>query len=66
MTGQVIPIGREYGTSDGRFLAEYDIPVVIYGPVGGGIHADDEWLSLNSLEQHIEIGRRLLEKIGSA
>jgi len=66
VTSQLIPIGREHGTSDGRFLAEYGIPVVIYGPVGGGIHADDEWISMESLEQHIEISRRLLEEISTS
>ena len=60
VTGTEVPIGREHGTSDARFLAEHGIPSVIFGPVGGGLHASNEWISISSLHHHIEINRRLI------
>lgn len=60
VTGADVPIGREHGTSDARFLTEHDIPSVIFGPVGGDLHGANEWISIRSLHQHVEISRRLI------
>jgi acetylornithine deacetylase/succinyl-diaminopimelate desuccinylase-like protein len=36
--------------TDAGLLAHAGIPVVLVGPVGGGAHADEEWVSIASLE----------------
>ncbi|MDO8648848.1 MAG: M20 family metallopeptidase [Candidatus Peregrinibacteria bacterium] len=60
VTGEEIPIGREHGASDARHFSKHGIPAFIYGPVGGGIHSKEEWISLTSLVHYCEIERRLL------
>jgi acetylornithine deacetylase len=37
--------------TDAALIQAAGIPVAIYGPAGGGIHALDEWVDLESLEQ---------------
>jgi acetylornithine deacetylase len=36
--------------ADSAFIAAAGIPTVLLGPVGAGAHADDEWVSLASVE----------------
>jgi acetylornithine deacetylase len=36
--------------TDAGLIADAGIPVVLVGPVGGGAHADEEWVSIASLE----------------
>ncbi len=36
--------------TDAGLIADAGIPVVLVGPVGGGAHADEEWVSVGSLE----------------
>lgn len=38
------------GTSDGRFFAEYGIPVVELGPVNESVHQVNEWIEVEALE----------------
>ena len=35
--------------TDAGLIADAGIPVVLVGPVGGGAHADEEWVSIASL-----------------
>lgn len=35
--------------TDAGLIAEAGIPVVLLGPAGGGAHADEEWVSIDSL-----------------
>jgi succinyl-diaminopimelate desuccinylase len=46
-----VPFNYESGGSDARFLTEYDIPAIIYQPKGDNHHAENEWVSLSSLEK---------------
>lgn len=39
----------DHGTSDARHLTALGIPSLVFGPKGGGLHAKDEWVSINSL-----------------
>ena len=41
--------------TDAGLIAEAGIPVVLVGPVGGGAHADVEWVSTDSLETLVEV-----------
>lgn len=57
--GSTIPFKREHGGTDARYFAEAGIPAFLYGPKGGGLHSDREWVSINSLQKHYEIYRRI-------
>lgn len=57
--GKPIPFKREHGGTDARYFSEKGIAAFLYGPTGAGLHSDDEWVSLSSLERHYEIYRRL-------
>ena len=40
------------GTTDARFFnLFYDVPATCYGPLGGNLHAPDEWVDLESVRQ---------------
>lgn len=48
----VNPIKKfDHGTSDARHATALGIPTLVIGPKGNGLHADNEWVSLKSLEQ---------------
>lgn len=44
-----IPFMRANGATDGPYFAEKGIPVILSKPLGGGQHADDEWISISAL-----------------
>ena len=46
--GDALSIGRD-GASDAISFLEAGIPAVEFGPVGGGHHGPDEWVSISSL-----------------
>ncbi|WP_400994255.1 M20/M25/M40 family metallo-hydrolase [Agromyces sp. GXQ0307] len=53
--------------TDAGLIADAGIPVVLVGPVGGGAHADDEWVSIASLETLTAvIGRVIGDFCGAA
>lgn len=45
----------DHGTSDARHATALNIPALVFGPKGGGLHSDAEWVSIKSLYkvQHI-------------
>jgi acetylornithine deacetylase len=40
-----------FGTADARYFADSGIPAVYYGPAGGGMHAPDEWVAVESFRR---------------
>lgn len=48
------------GTSDARHFAAVGGAGIEYGPIGGGIGSDDEWVDIPSMEQYYEIITRFL------
>ena len=44
-------MGRD-GTSDAISFLEAGVPAVEFGPVGGGHHGPEEWVSISSLERY--------------
>ncbi len=44
--------------TDAAFIAAAGIPTVLFGPVGAGAHAAEEWVSVESLRQTTEVLRR--------
>ncbi|MCX7972313.1 MAG: M20/M25/M40 family metallo-hydrolase [bacterium] len=45
----------EHGATDGRFFAAKGIPVITIYPIGQGIHSENEWVDLKSLEKLYEL-----------
>lgn len=51
ITGQPAQRYREHFASDARFYSDANIPAVCFGPIGAGLHSDEEWVDIASLEQ---------------
>jgi succinyl-diaminopimelate desuccinylase len=49
--GQPARFYREHFASDARFYSNVGIPAVCFGPIGAGLHSDEEWVDLASLGQ---------------
>jgi succinyl-diaminopimelate desuccinylase len=49
--GEVMSVGRD-GASDAASFIEAGIPAVEFGPVGGGHHGPEEWVSVSSLARY--------------
>jgi acetylornithine deacetylase len=49
--------------TDAALVQGAGIPVAIYGPAGGGIHAVDEWVDLDSLAQLEQILLRVARRV---
>ena len=65
-TGEPVGIGREHGSSDARSFAARGIPAFLFGPKGGDLHGEAEWVSVSSLAQHVTFNRRLLQELSEA
>jgi succinyl-diaminopimelate desuccinylase len=50
---EALSVGRD-GASDAISFLEAGIPAVEFGPIGGGHHGPDEWVSLASLRRYRE------------
>jgi succinyl-diaminopimelate desuccinylase len=48
---EAMSVGRD-GASDAISFIEAGVPAVEFGPVGGGHHGPDEWVSISSLERY--------------
>jgi acetylornithine deacetylase len=55
--GRPAPVGGVSYWADSAFIAAAGVPTVLFGPVGAGAHAAEEWVSIDSLEQ---VARTLL------
>lgn len=51
------------GTSDARHFAGVGCPGVEFGPVGGDIGGDDEWVSVSSLDDYCKILKHFLSSL---
>jgi succinyl-diaminopimelate desuccinylase len=49
--GEALSVGRD-GASDAISFLEAGIPAVEFGPIGGGHHGPQEWVSLSSLTRY--------------
>ena len=56
---------REHFATDARFYSEAGVPAVILGPIGAGLHSDDEWVDIASLGQTYDILWRLVIEAAS-
>lgn len=55
VTGIELKEIRVSGSSDACYIVPKGIPVIMTRPDGGGMHGDDEWVSLSSLEQYYQV-----------
>ena len=53
-TGRPAQLYREHFASDARFYSQAGIPAVCLGPIGAGLHSDQEWVDIASLGQLYE------------
>ncbi len=51
--GEALSVGRD-GASDANSFLEVGVPAVEFGPVGGGHHGPQEWVSISSLQSYRE------------
>jgi succinyl-diaminopimelate desuccinylase len=61
VTGNPVRLIREHGGSDARFIARHGIPVIMSRPFVGNLHADDEWVDIESMETLYRVYERYLE-----
>jgi succinyl-diaminopimelate desuccinylase len=61
--GEAIPFKREHGGTDARYFSQRGIPAFLYGPKGAGLHGDNEWVSISSLQKHYEMYRELFKQL---
>lgn len=54
-----------HGTSDARHFSRVGCSGVEFGPIGGGIGSDDEWVDIRSLEKYYQILRKFLLSLDS-
>ncbi|RKX34827.1 MAG: M20 family peptidase [Verrucomicrobia bacterium] len=55
ITGREARLVRDSGGSDARFICQTGIPVQMSRPLVGNLHADDEWIEIDSMVQFYRI-----------
>ena len=60
VTGQPARLYREHFASDARYYSDRRVPSVCFGPVGAGLHSDDEWVAVDSLVELYQVLRRFV------
>jgi succinyl-diaminopimelate desuccinylase len=55
LTGEAVRLVRASGGSDARFIAQFDIPVVLSRPLVGNLHGLDEWIDIESMGLYYQI-----------
>lgn len=58
--GRDIVLRGAQGSSDARHFQPVGCPGIEFGPIGGGIGSDDEWVDVPSLEKYYEIIKQFL------
>ena len=55
LTGKKPILYKEHYAADSRYFSKIGIPAVNFGPSGGGMHTDAEWVSLKSLQEYCDV-----------
>lgn len=53
----------DHGASDGRFFSSLGIPVIISQPDGAGLHGQNEWVDIQSIEDYYKALLDYLKKV---
>jgi succinyl-diaminopimelate desuccinylase len=65
LTGKPVSLVQASGGSDSRFLRAHDIPVNLSRPLVGDLHAEDEWIDVESMAVYYRICEAyVLRKLG--
>jgi succinyl-diaminopimelate desuccinylase len=62
LTGNQVNLVREHGASDARFAVACGIPVVMSRPDVGNLHAEDEWIDIESMMAFFTMYATYLER----
>ncbi len=60
--GQPTASYREHFASDARFYSAAGIPAICFGPTGQGLHANPEWVEIDSLVQFYDILQQYIQQ----
>lgn len=60
---QEVELTRTDGSSDARFFAKKNIPVIMLRPKGGEAHGDNEWLDTSELDDFYKILKEFIIKV---
>ncbi len=60
ITNQKVVLYGAQGSSDSRHFTEVGCNGIEFGPIGGGIGSDEEWIDIQSLEQYTQILKKFL------
>ena len=60
VTGRPAQLYREHFASDARYYSDRRIPAVCFGPIGAGLHSDEEWVAIDSLVDLYQSLRRFI------
>lgn len=64
IVGSNVAIRGAHGTSDVSHFGKVNCPGVEFGPIGGGIGSDDEWVDMPSLETYYRILKEFILEQG--
>lgn len=53
---------HEHFATDARYYSARGVPAVCIGPVGAGLHSDEEWVDIESLAQLYDVLRRFVTR----
>jgi len=56
-------VGEGAGASDSRFFTPYNVEVVDFGAIGGGMHGDDEYVDIKSLRILPKVYSEVIKKL---
>lgn len=65
VAGEPPQLYREHFASDARFYSDKRIPAVCFGPVGAGLHSDEEWVEIDSLVQLYAVLARFVTMVAA-
>lgn len=58
ITGSPVELERSDGSSDARYIHDGGIPVLLSRPLVGNLHAEDEWINIQSMGEFYRIYER--------
>lgn len=65
ITGQRPPVQSAPFWCDAALLSEAGIPAVVFGPTGAGVHGEEEWVEVESVQQMERIYAGLIQELAS-
>ncbi len=54
---------NDHGSSDARFFTKYNIPVIMFNPMSGGDHTDNEFIDLEEFKNYYKVIKEFVYRI---